>query len=44
MSSPALQMCVTPYVSFVDGSYYSTQNLSSVAWASYDPHGELIDL
>lgn len=44
MSSPALQMSVTPYVSFVDGAFRSTHNLSSTTWAIYDPHGGLIDL
>jgi len=44
MSSPALQIFVTPYVSFPDGACHSTRNLSSATWAIYDPHGELIDL
>lgn len=36
MSSPTLQMFVTPYVSFADGACRSTQNLSSAAWDIYD--------
>jgi len=37
-------MSVAPYVGFADGACRSTRNLSSAAWAIYDPHGELIDL
>ena len=37
-------MSSTPYVGFADGACRSTCNLSSVAWAIYDPHGELLDL
>lgn len=37
-----LHMSLTPYVSFVDGSCHSTQNLSSVAWVIYDHNGELV--
>ena len=37
-------MSSAPYVGFADGACCSTCNLSSVAWAIYDPHGELIDL
>jgi len=44
MSSPTLQMLVTPYVGFADGACRSTQNLSSATWDIYDPHGESIDL
>jgi len=44
MFFPALQMFVTPNIDFTDGVFHSTQNLSSTAWAIYDPHGELIDL
>ncbi len=35
---------MTLHIIFVDGACRSTQNLSSVAWAIYDPHGDLIDL
>ena len=44
MSSPTLQMFVTPYIVFTDGAFRSTQNLSSAALDIYDPHGELIDI
>ena len=44
MSSPSLQMFVTPYVSFTGGACRRTQNLSFAAWVIYDPHGELIDI
>lgn len=44
MFQPALQMSVSPHISFADGACSSTQNLSSVACAIYDPHCELIDL
>lgn len=37
-------MFVTPHIGFPDGACRSTQNLSSVAWATYDPQGELIDI
>jgi len=37
-------MSITPYVGFADGASRSTCNLSSAAWAIYDPHEELIDL
>ena len=37
-------MFVTPHIGFVDGACHSTRNLSSVAWAIYNPNGELIDL
>ena len=37
-------MSSSPYVGFVDGACRSTCNLSSAAWAIYDPHGELLDL
>ena len=37
-------MSLTPYVSFTDGAYRSTQYLSSVAWEIYDPNGQLVDL
>ena len=37
-------MSATPHIGFVDGACRSTQNLSSAAWAIYDPNGELIDL
>ena len=37
-------MSSAPYVSFADGAYRSTCNLSSAVWAIYDPHGELLDL
>ena len=37
-------MSSAPYVGFVDGACRSTCNLSSAAWAIYDPHGELLDL
>ena len=37
-------MSMTPLISFADGACRSTQNLSSVEWATYDPNGELIDL
>lgn len=36
-------MSSSPYVGFADGACRSTCNLSSTAWAIYDPHGELID-
>ena len=39
-----VQMSSAPYVGFTDGACCSTCNLSSAAWAIYDPHGELIDL
>ena len=44
MFLPSLQMLVSPHIGFADGACHSTQNLSSTAWAIYDPHGELIDL
>lgn len=34
----------TPHVSFADGAFRSTHNISSTAWAIYDPNGDLIDL
>ena len=37
-------MSSTPYVGFADGACRSTCNLSSAAWAIYDPHGELLNL
>ena len=37
-------MSSTPYVGFADGACRSTCNLSSAAWAIYNPHGELLDL
>ena len=37
-------MSATPHIGFADGACRSTRNLSSVAWAIYDPNGELIDL
>ena len=37
-------MSSAPYVGFADGACRSTYNLSSAAWAIYDPHGELLDL
>ena len=37
-------MYVTPHIGFADDACHSTHNLSSVAWAIYDPHGEFIDL
>ena len=37
-------MSATPHVHFSNGACHSTQNLSSTAWAIYDPNGELIDL
>ena len=37
-------MSSAPYVGFAVGAYRSTCNLSSAAWAIYDPHGELLDL
>lgn len=37
-------MSSAPYAGFADGACRSTFNLSSVAWAIYDPHGELLDL
>ena len=37
-------MFVTPHIGFTDGAYRSTRNISSVAWAIYNPSGELIDL
>eukprot|EP00253_Pinus_taeda_P016333 PITA_16333 len=39
-----VQMSVTPHISFTDGAFRSTRNLSSTMWAIYNPHGELIDL
>ena len=39
-----LEMSLTPYVSFADGAFHSTHNLSSAAWAIHDPHGVLINL
>lgn len=36
-------MSSAPYVGFADGAYRGTCNLSSAAWAIYDPHGELIN-
>lgn len=44
MSSPSLQMFVTPYIGFIDGACHSIQNLSSATLDIYDPHGGLIDL
>ena len=37
-------MSVTPHIGFIDGAFHSTRNISSMAWAIYDPNGELIDL
>jgi len=37
-------MFVAPHVGFFDGACRSTRNLSSVAWAIYNPNGDLIDL
>ena len=37
-------MSSAPYIGFTDGVCRNTRNLSSVAWAIYNPHGELIDL
>ena len=37
-------MFVTPHIGFADGAFHSTRNLSSMEWAIYDPHGELIDI
>ena len=37
-------MSSAPYVGFANGACRSTCNLSSAAWAIYDPHGELLDL
>ena len=37
-------MSASPHVGFTDGAFRSTQNLSSSAWAIYDPNSELIDL
>lgn len=39
-----LQMSSKHYISFSDGAYCSTQNLSSAAWEIYDPNGELVNL
>jgi len=39
-----VQMSVAPYISFADGACCSTRNISFVAWAIYNPHGELVDL
>ena len=36
-------MSSAPYVGFVDGACRSTRNLSSAAWAIYNPHGELLE-
>lgn len=44
MFFPALQMSLTPHIGFANGACRSTRNLSSVAWAIYNPHGEFIDL
>lgn len=35
---------MTPHFGFGDGTFHSTRNLSSMAWAIYDPNGEFIDL
>ena len=40
----AMQISISPYVSFMDGAFCSTKNLSSAAWVIYDPVGELIQL
>ena len=37
-------MSIAPHVGFADGACRSTWNLSSAAWAIYNPNGELIDL
>ena len=37
-------MSAAPHVGFVDGACRSTWNLSSMAWAIYNPNSELIDL
>lgn len=37
-------MFSTPHVGFVDGACRSTQTLSSMTWAIYNPNNELIDL
>ena len=37
-------MSSAPYVGFTNGACRSTCNLSSAAWAIYDPHRELLDL
>ena len=37
-------MFATPHIGFAHGACHSTQNLSSAAWAIYDPNGELIDI
>lgn len=41
-----LQMSTNPlpHVSFVDGAYRSTWNISSIAWALYSPNGEMVSL
>lgn len=44
MASPSLQMYATPHIGFTDGAFRSTQNISFVAWAIYNLHGELIDI
>jgi len=37
-------MSVAPYISFANGAYHNTLDLSSAAWVIYNPHGELVDL
>ena len=39
-----VQMFITPYVGFADGTSRITKNLSSVAWVIYNPAVELIEL
>ena len=39
-----VQISITPFVGFADGSSRSTRNLSSAAWVIYDPAGELVNL
>eukprot|EP00253_Pinus_taeda_P021732 PITA_21732 len=44
MFLPALQMLMSPHIGFANGACLGNQNLSSAAWAIYEPHGELTDL
>lgn len=37
-------MSLNLYVGFIDGSCHITRNLSSIAWAIYDPNGDLVNL
>ena len=37
-------MSATPHIGFIDGACRSTWDLSSAAWAIYNPNGDLISI